>query len=95
MTQSGIDFWNTRYREKEYAYGVEPNVFFKEQIQKIKAGTLLLAAEGEGRNAICAAKLGWTVSAFDISIEGQKKALALAKKKQVKIVSHLESFYYT
>lgn len=49
------------------------------------AGKILFPAEGEGRNAVFAATLGWTVSAFDISIEGKKKALLLAEKNQVPI----------
>jgi hypothetical protein len=27
-------FWNNRYKEKEFAYGKEPNKFFKEAIKK-------------------------------------------------------------
>lgn len=77
--------WNERYREQEFVYGESPNLFFKEQIEKLPIGTLLLPAEGEGRNAVFAASLGWNVSAFDISIEGKKKAEILAKKHQVSI----------
>ncbi len=32
--------------------------------------------KGEGRNAVFAAKLGWTVSAFGISVEGKKMCLS-------------------
>jgi len=38
----------------------------------------LMPAEGEGRNAVYAATLGWDVSAFDMSSEGKIKAEALA-----------------
>ena len=57
----------------------------KKQLPKLAAGTILFPAEGEGRNAVFAAKIGWTVSAFDISNEGQKKAIRLAKKNNVTI----------
>lgn len=85
MTNTSADRWNERYRVKSFAYGTEPNVFLKEQIQKLEPGTILFGAEGEGRNATYAAKLGWKVHAFDISVEGKKKALELAKRTNVAI----------
>lgn len=77
--------WNDRYSKDEFAYGKEPNNFLKEQLTKLNAGTILFPAEGEGRNAVFAAKLGWTVSAFDISVEGKRKATKLAEKNNVTI----------
>jgi len=79
------EFWNERYKQKEFAYGQSPNEYYKEQIKKIVPGSILLPAEGEGRNAVYAARQGWDVTAFDISIEGKNKALELAKKFQVSI----------
>lgn len=72
------EFWETRYSNPTYAYGTKPNVFFKECIDKLPAGRLLLPAEGEGRNAVYAALRGWTVDAFDFSEAAKAKALALA-----------------
>ncbi|MEM9885637.1 MAG: class I SAM-dependent methyltransferase [Bacteroidota bacterium] len=81
-----LQFWNERYTKPEYAYGTAPNVFLKEQLEQLeKKGTILFGAEGEGRNAVYAAQMGWTVSAFDISEAGREKALQLAKKKEVQI----------
>ena len=61
---------------EEYAYGITPNVFFKETIENYDLkGEILLPAEGEGRNAVYAAKNGLKVTAFDISREGKNKAL--------------------
>ena len=77
--------WNDRYSNDEFAYGEEPNNYLKEQIEKLEIGTILFPAEGEGRNAIFAAKSGWKVSAFDISEEGKNKALKLAKANNVSI----------
>src|SRR5215467_1120403 len=97
MTDGWTDRWNDRYSNDEYAYGELPNNYFKEQLEKLNAGTLLLPAEGEGRNAIFAAKLEWSVSAFDISSEGKIKADRLGKKNNVKIdyrVGVLESLNY-
>lgn len=79
------NFWNERYSEKDYAYGEEPNAFLAEQIGKLPAGNIIIPAEGEGRNAVYAASLGWKVSAFDTSDAGKTKALLLADKKGVTI----------
>jgi 2-polyprenyl-3-methyl-5-hydroxy-6-metoxy-1,4-benzoquinol methylase len=89
--------WNDRYSNEEFAYGEEPNNFFKEQIEKLNAGTILFPAEGEGRNAVYAAKLGLQVAAFDISEEGKNKALKLATANNVSIdyrVGELETLNY-
>lgn len=87
-----IEFWDKRYGGERYAYGELPNMFFKQEILKLKPGKLLLPAEGEGRNAVFAATLGWQVSAFDISTAGQKKAFALADKFGVKIDYRIATF---
>ncbi|KAF2517411.1 class I SAM-dependent methyltransferase [Flavobacterium foetidum] len=77
--------WNDRYSSEEFAYGEAPNNYLKEQLEKLTPKTILFPAEGEGRNAIFAATLGWKVSAFDISEEGRNKALKLAKANNVSI----------
>lgn len=77
--------WNERYSKEEFAYGEEPNNYLKNQLIKLTVGRILFPAEGEGRNAVYAAKLGWTVSAFDISSEGKSKATKLAEKNNVSI----------
>lgn len=77
--------WNERYSKDEFAYGEEPNNYLKDQLTKLSVGTILFPAEGEGRNAVYAAKLGWAVSAFDISNEGKNKAMKLAEKNNVTI----------
>jgi SAM-dependent methyltransferase len=97
MEVAWIDRWNERYRGKESAYGEQPNNYLKEQLEKLPLGTVLFPAEGEGRNAVFAAKLGWTVTAFDISVEGQKKALQFAKRNKVTIdyqVGELQSMTF-
>jgi SAM-dependent methyltransferase len=79
------EFWDTRYKETTYAYGEEPNLFFKEQLDLLPPGKLLLPFEGEGRNAVYAALQGWEVFAFDFSEAGKEKALQLARKHEVSI----------
>ena len=79
-------FWDERYSANEFAYGVEPNVFFEKVINDLKLkGTILLPAEGEGRNAVFAAKKGLDVSCFDMSLQGKQKALKLASLNNVNI----------
>ena len=80
------EFWNERFSHQEYAYGTEPNEFFKQSLDYYKPeGKILMPAEGEGRNAVYAAKTGLDVFAFDTSEQGQIKALQLAEKEKVKI----------
>ena len=79
------EFWNDRYSAADYVYGKEPNEFFKSEIDKLPAGNLLLPSEGEGRNAVYAAKLSWTVDAFDQSEKGKEKCEALAKENNVTV----------
>ncbi len=81
--------WDERYRIEDYAYGTTPNEYLRENLSKLPCGNILFPAEGEGRNAVFAATQGWNVSAFDISVEGQKKAYQLANKNNVTIDYHV------
>jgi hypothetical protein len=85
MSNFASNFWDERYSSHEYVYGIEPNAFFRQQLDCIQPGKLLLPGEGEGRNAVYAAKCSWLVDAFDQSINAQKKALRLAEKNNVNI----------
>lgn len=78
-------FWDQRYAENETVYGYEPNKFFKLFIDLHQPGSILLPAEGEGRNAVYAASKGWQVDAFDFSEVAQKKALGFAKSENIRI----------
>lgn len=79
------NFWDKRYSNTEFAYGTRPNLFFAEQLGKLEVGKIILPCEGEGRNAVYAAKRGWKVEAFDFSEQGFKKANALAIENKVSI----------
>ncbi|MDL2145438.1 class I SAM-dependent methyltransferase [Flavobacterium tructae] len=97
MTNSWTERWNDRYSAEEFAYGTAPNNYLKESLEKQDIGTILFPAEGEGRNAVFAAKLGWKVSAFDISSEGRNKALKLAESENVILdyqIGELETLHY-
>jgi 2-polyprenyl-3-methyl-5-hydroxy-6-metoxy-1,4-benzoquinol methylase len=98
MNEPWMERWNDRYSKDEFAYGEQPNNYLKEQLEKLDIGTILFPAEGEGRNAVFAAKLGWTVSAFDISVEGKNKAYRLAEINKVTIdyqVGELQTLNYS
>jgi SAM-dependent methyltransferase len=89
--------WDKRYGTEEYAYGKEANAFFSAQLERIVPGQLLLPGEGEGRNAVYAARKGWAVDAFDQSSVGQAKALVLASEISVEInyrVCRMEDFSF-
>lgn len=70
--------WDNRYRETDFAYGKTPNLFFKEWLERLEKGSLLMPADGEGRNGVYAAANGWQVTSTDLSPEGKIKALQLA-----------------
>ncbi len=76
-------FWDERYNQEEFVYGIQPNEYLKEKLNGRETGKILFVAEGEGRNAVFAAKLGWEVTAFDQSEIGKRKALQLAQKNDV------------
>lgn len=97
MNDTWTERWNERFSAEEFAYGEEPNLYLKEQLEKLPNGKILFAAEGEGRNAVFAARLGWKVSALDISVEGKKKAQRLAEKNKVTLdyrVGELETLHF-
>lgn len=86
--------WDERYASEAYAYGITPNAFFKTVLDQIDLkGRILLPAEGEGRNAVYAAKKGLRVSAFDISVEGRNKALKLADREKVALEYEVGDFF--
>ncbi len=79
------EFWNERYKTNDTVYGHQPNTFLKEQLLKLPPRKLLLPAEGEGRNALFAASLGWKVTAFDFSVEAKNKAIEAATDNHLSI----------
>ncbi len=85
MNKFGGKFWDERYSSIEFVYGTEPNSFFKDELNKLKTGNILLMGEGEGRNAVYAAVKGWNVDAVDFSIIAKEKALKLAEENSVSI----------
>lgn len=88
------EFWNNRYQATAYAYGKQPNDFFRVSLRRFKpSGKILLPAEGEGRNAVYAAQRGLEVHAFDISEAGKTKAERLAAEAGVSINYEVGDFF--
>ena len=77
--------WDKRFSEPGYAYGTEPNGFLTSVVDQIPRGDVLCLAEGEGRNAVYLAGLGYQVTAVDTSTVGLAKAEALARDRGVTI----------
>jgi SAM-dependent methyltransferase len=77
--------WDERFSEPGYAYGTEPNGFLATVAERIPPGRVLSLAEGEGRNAVFLAGLGFEVTAIDASEVGLAKARALAAERGVTI----------
>lgn len=66
-------------------YGEEPNEYLRLKLNGLIPAKILFPAEGEGRNAVFAAGLGWEVSAYDFSEKAKEKAINLAKRKGVEL----------
>ncbi|MEZ4320474.1 MAG: class I SAM-dependent methyltransferase [Myxococcota bacterium] len=79
-----MSFWDERYAEDGFAYGLEPNDFLRERAGLL-TGDVLCLAEGEGRNATFLASRGLTVYGVDASSVGVAKTLALAAERGVTV----------
>lgn len=75
--------WDERYSEPGFTYGTTPNVFLVSVVDRIPQGKILSLAEGEGRNAVYLASLGYEVTGVDGSEVGLRKARELAEVKGV------------
>lgn len=82
-----VDAWNERYGKPGFAYGTEPNEFLVSALRAhgAGAGAALFLAEGEGRNAVHAAALGYATLAIDQSPAGLAKVAELATMKGVRV----------
>jgi SAM-dependent methyltransferase len=77
--------WDARYSDTEYVYGTRPNDFLASVAGRIPRGRVLSLGEGEGRNGVYLAELGYKVLAVDASSVGLGKAQRLADKRGVTI----------
>lgn len=92
-----MSFWDDKYAGEDFVYGVAPNDFLRAVAHHIPPGRVLCLAEGEGRNAVYLAELGYEVLAVDQSHVGLTKATRLATARNVKIetlVTDLADFQF-
>jgi len=80
------EFWQARYSEPGLAYGLEPNAFLKQQVDRLPPGSnVLVVGDGEGRNGVWLAQQGMQVTSVDYAQAGVDRALALAGESKVEI----------
>ena len=83
---SASEFWNERYQVKDYIFGIEPNDFIRAVTPAATASQKAYApADGEGRNGVYLASLGYDVTTTDVANLAIDKAMALASQKGVSI----------
>ncbi|MFS0689679.1 methyltransferase domain-containing protein [Sporosarcina sp. 179-K 8C2 HS] len=83
------NFWHERFSTEEYIYGKEPNQFVVEAARMLPIGKVLCIAEGEGRNSVYLASLGYDVTAWDYAQAGLDKTEQLANEKGVAVKTEL------
>jgi len=79
--------WDERYDNPEYVYGTEPNEFLAGAASRIPPGRVLSLADGEGRNGVFLATLGYEVTSVDSSAVGLEKARRLAATRNVPLTT--------
>ncbi len=80
------EFWDSRFAEKGFAYGTEPNAFLVSQKHLLKPRAKALAvADDEGRNGVWLAQQGLDVLSVDQSAVGLAKTRELAAQRGVSI----------
>lgn len=82
-TPKGDGYWNARFSEAGFAYGEVANDFLMACAPHLPRGKALSLGEGEGRNAVFLAQLGFEVTAVDFSVVGLQKAQTLAQRHAV------------
>ncbi|WP_246231614.1 SAM-dependent methyltransferase [Sporosarcina jiandibaonis] len=81
------NMWHVRFSTDEYVYGKEPNEFVVEAAKLMPKGKVLCIAEGEGRNSVYLASLGFDVTAWDYAQAGLDKTKQLADEKGVVVTT--------
>lgn len=85
-----MNSWNDRFKNENYVYGTNPNLFLADIHKKLNLlGEALAIAEGEGRNAVYLAQQGMNVTAWDYAQSGLAKTEKLAKDRNVTVQTKL------
>ena len=77
-----------KYDRPGYYWGVKPSPMCFEVLKLMPPDRPLRLLDigcGEGRNAVFFARNGYEVSAFDVSVKGIEKTLALAERAKVEV----------
>jgi SAM-dependent methyltransferase len=83
---SELERWESRYAGTDYAFGKEPNYFLASCKGLLpKSGSVLVVADGEGRNGVWLAEQGLDVLSIDFSPTALRKARALAAEHHVTV----------
>jgi SAM-dependent methyltransferase len=77
--------WDERYASEDYRFGTRPNRFLVDCVAGLTPAKALALGEGEGRNAVFLAGLGFDVTAVDQSAVGLAKARRLAQMNGVRL----------
>jgi len=78
--------WDERYQTPEYIFGDQPcQWLIMNQHRLPQSGRALALGDGEGRNGVFLAELGFEVTSVDLSEVGLNKARDLARKRGVTI----------
>lgn len=81
--------WDERYAAHPAAFGVEPNDFLRTHASRIPRdlGPVLCIGDGQGRNGVHLASLGFDVISIDLSSVGLEGARRLAAEHSVSITT--------
>jgi tellurite methyltransferase len=80
--------YETAYRQDSYYWGKAPSPFCYRIMELMPAGEKCRVIDigcGEGRNAVCFARNGYDVTAFDLAESGVLKTLELAREAGAKL----------
>ncbi|MBU1228017.1 MAG: class I SAM-dependent methyltransferase [Actinobacteria bacterium] len=77
--------WDARHRDTDRFSDREPNRFVVDVVKRLKPGTALDLASGQGRNAVWLAEQGWQVTAIDYSAVAVEKAAAFSAQLGLEI----------
>ena len=81
---SASEFWHQKYQTDEYIFGKAPNEFIKAVTPPAAAQeTAYAPADGEGRNGVFLARMGYQVTSSDIADLAVAKARALAAEEKL------------
>jgi SAM-dependent methyltransferase len=81
----GRSRWDDRYDRPEFVFGTDPNDFLHSSVSSLPRGRALCLGDGEGRNGVFLAEMGFEVTSVDASAVGLAKARRLAASRGVEI----------